>query len=86
MIDVIFPQDFDFATELIVRALNELKFALVLMFVQELSLDPLSTLIVTVYNLEKASFIMLLQVFVNNYSCTFLMRTIDTSEITSQLM
>jgi len=86
MLNIVFAEDFDLAPKVIVGAFDQLVFTSLLMFVQVLSLDFLPAFIIAFNDLEEASFIVLMKIFVDYDCVAFLVRTIYSPEIASQLM
>jgi hypothetical protein len=86
MLNIILSKYFYFASKIIVWTFHKLELAFFFMTINALTLDFLTAFVFTIYDFEKTSLIMWMQIFIYYYRIAFLMRTIHSSEITYQLM
>lgn len=86
MLDIVLSEDFNLATKIVVGALYKLKLTLVSMTIMMLPLYALSTSVFAIDNLIQAPFVVRWQIFVDDNSAAFLVRTMDLPKEASQLM
>ena len=72
MLLVVFSQDLNFATQIIVWTLHKLVFAGIFVLLMILTKHASSTFVITVHDFEKTAFIMSLQILVHNDRVAFL--------------
>lgn len=75
----VFPQNFNFASQIIIGTLHKLEFALILVLLQTLSQESTATLVFALNNFEKTSFIVRYQIFKHEQRHAFLVGTNYTS-------
>ena len=86
MLHIFSPKDFNFAAKVKIGTLDKLVLATFFMSIKVLPLNFLATLVIAVNNLEKAPFIMLMEILVYDDGIAFLVRTIDSSKVTGELV
>lgn len=83
---VVLPQDFDLATKIIVRALDELELAHLPMSLQILPLGLLAALVVAIDDFPEAPLIVCLQVLVDDGSLAPIVLAVHLPEVASDLV
>lgn len=86
MSEVVFSKDLNFATQVIVRALDLLVFTLIFMFIYKLPLDLLPALVVAINYFVETTLVMGWKIFIDDYCCAFLIRAINPAKVTKKFV
>jgi len=84
--DVVLSEDFNFAAQVVVRALDQLEFANVLVLLQVLPQDLCTALVLALNDLEKTALIVHIQVFVHDHSEAPGVLTVNFAEIANSFV
>jgi hypothetical protein len=80
---IIFSEYLDLAAQVVIRALDQLEFALVFVSLQVLSLDLVATLVVTLNHFKQTALVVGRQIFVHYQRIALLVWTVHSAVVAS---